>query len=168
MEVLIYNEEKTKQLLLEDCDLTKGQLIQDTLETIVPEKEEIAEEGHYETIAEYPNGGKDVVWVVDREGQAFEPEKVENIPIQVYVPYSEEYLLQQERTELRKQLEEHLTHSDYKVLKFLEGLISEEEFAAIKKQRQQWRDLINKLEKAFTLDEVEKIKKEKEQYFMVD
>ena len=61
MEVLIYNEEKTKQLLLEECDLTKGQLIQDTLETIVPEKEEIAEEGHYETIAEYPNGGKDVV-----------------------------------------------------------------------------------------------------------
>lgn len=168
MEILIYNEEKTKQLLLEECDLTKGQLIQDTLETIVPEKEEITEEGHYETIAEYPNGGKDVVWVVDREGQAFEPEKVESIPIQVYVPFSEERILQDIKIPLRHQLEELLTRSDYKVLKFIEGLIPEEEFAAVKKQRQQWRDLINKLEKAFTLDEVEKIKKEKEQYFMVD
>lgn len=25
----------------------------------------VAEEGHWETIAEYPNGGKDVVWVID-------------------------------------------------------------------------------------------------------
>lgn len=61
METIIYNEEKTIQLLLEDCDLTKGQLICDTLEKIVPEQEAVAEEGHYETIAEYPNGGKDVI-----------------------------------------------------------------------------------------------------------
>lgn len=168
MEVLIYNEEKTKQLLLEECDLTKGQLIQDVLERIVPEKEEIIEEGHYETIAEYPNGGKDVVWVVDKEGQAFEPEKIESVPIQVYIPYSEERIIQDIKIPLRHQLEEFLTHSDYKVLKFIEGLISEEELAPIKKQRQQWRDLINKLDRATTLEEVEKIKKEKEEYFIIE
>lgn len=29
----------------------------------------VKEEGHYETIAEYPNGGKDVKWVIDVPGQ---------------------------------------------------------------------------------------------------
>lgn len=168
METIIYNEEKTIQLLLEDCDLTKGQLICDTLEKIVPEQEAVAEEGHYETIAEYPNGGKDVIWVIDKPGQDYVPAKVENVPIQVYVPYSEEYLFQQKRTKLRNQLEERLTHSDYKVLKFLEGAISEGEFTSIKSQRQQWRDLINKIRQAKNLEELELIEEEQESYFMVD
>lgn len=32
----------------------------------------IKEEGHYETIAEYPNGGKDVKWVIDVPGQEYQ------------------------------------------------------------------------------------------------
>lgn len=30
--------------------------------------QDVEEEGHFETVAEYDNGGKDVEWVVDKEG----------------------------------------------------------------------------------------------------
>lgn len=39
-----------------------------------------------------------------------------------------------------------LQNTDYKLFKFLEGLISEEDWATIKTQRQQYRDEINRLE----------------------
>ena len=32
----------------------------------------VKEEGHYEIIAEYPNGGKDVKWVIDVPGQEYQ------------------------------------------------------------------------------------------------
>ena len=36
--------------------------------------------------------------------------------------------------------------TDYKAIKFSDGALSEEEYAPIRKQRQEWRDEINKLE----------------------
>ena len=39
-----------------------------------------------------------------------------------------------------------LKDSDYKATKHSEGLFSEEEYAPIKTERQQWRDKINELE----------------------
>lgn len=39
-----------------------------------------------------------------------------------------------------------LQETDYKAIKYAEGLISEEEYHPIKVQRQAWRDEINKLE----------------------
>lgn len=39
-----------------------------------------------------------------------------------------------------------LYESDYKAIKYAEGLLSEEEYNPIKIQRQQWRDEINQLE----------------------
>lgn len=42
----------------------------------------------------------------------------------------------------KKQLEE----SDYKAIKYAEGLLTEEEYAPIKAERQQMRDEINRLE----------------------
>ena len=44
------------------------------------------------------------------------------------------------------QLKQNLCDTDYKAIKFAEGLISEEDYAPIKKQRQQWRNEINLLE----------------------
>lgn len=49
----------------------------------------------------------------------------------------------------QKRLEELYTlliQSDYKTLKHIEGQISDDEFEAIKAQRQAWRDEINELE----------------------
>ena len=44
-------------------------------------------------------------------------------------------------------LKEELSASDYKAIKFAEGLISAEEYAPIKAARQELRDKINELEK---------------------
>ncbi len=43
-------------------------------------------------------------------------------------------------------LKQQLANTDYKAIKFAEGLISEEDYAPIKKQRQEWRNRINLLE----------------------
>ena len=43
-------------------------------------------------------------------------------------------------------LKQCLSDTDYKAIKYAEGLISEEDYAPIKKQRQQWRNEINLLE----------------------
>lgn len=43
-------------------------------------------------------------------------------------------------------LKQNLADTDYKAIKYAEGLISEEDYAPTKKQRQQWRNEINLLE----------------------
>ena len=56
----IYNENKTKEFSLEECNLELGYLITRN-EIVYHQKiEPIEEQGHYETIKEYENGGKDV------------------------------------------------------------------------------------------------------------
>ena len=44
-------------------------------------------------------------------------------------------------------LKQRLADTDYKAIKYAEGLISDEEYAETKQLRQEWRDEINKLEK---------------------
>lgn len=54
---------------LETYDNTKGYLVNDKVLIAHHEAvEAVEEQGHFETIAEYPNGGKDVEWVVDKPG----------------------------------------------------------------------------------------------------
>lgn len=51
---------------------------------------------------------------------------------------------QPSEAELRiMELKSLLAETDYKAIKYAEGLISEEEYAPIKAQRQEWRDEIN-------------------------
>lgn len=47
-----------------------------------------------------------------------------------------------------RDLKEALANSDYKLLKYLEGWMTEEEYAETKAQRQAWREEINELEAA--------------------
>lgn len=90
----VYNQNKTE--ILTEYDLSKGYLTTDYIEEVVPEVQAIEEQGHYETVAEYPNGGKDVKWVVDIAGVEYQPERIEKVPITVYVPFTEEELKQQQ------------------------------------------------------------------------
>ena len=46
-----------------------------------------------------------------------------------------------------RELIANLQSTDYKAIKYAEGLISAEEYAEIKAKRQEWRDEINRLEK---------------------
>ena len=53
---------------IENPDLTLGYLVDDTEPVEHPAVEGVEEVSHYETVAEYPNGGKDVQRVVDVPG----------------------------------------------------------------------------------------------------
>lgn len=47
-------------------------------------------------------------------------------------------------------LKQNLADTDYKAIKYAEGLISDEDYAETKKLRQQWRKEINQLENELT------------------
>ena len=145
----IYNEDKTKVLKEEKLDLEKGHLESDVIITHVPAKKGVPEEGHYEVIKEYDNGGKDVKWVVDKEGIPDIEEHDEYEDIQVYIPYTKEELNQQKIDKLTTEMEtvkKTLSDSDYKVLKHIEGYYTEEEFEEIKSYRENLREQIRELE----------------------
>ena len=52
----------------------------------------VAEQWHYETVAEYKNGGKDIRRVVDVPGVEAREAWDEEIAIQIYTPYTQEEL----------------------------------------------------------------------------
>ena len=87
----VFNEDKTQEL--KEYDLNKGHLKLDKLFIRHHEAvEEIKEQWHYETIAEYPNGGKDVEKIIDVPYQAPQEEYDEYEDIYVYIPYTSEEL----------------------------------------------------------------------------
>ena len=87
----VFNEDKTQEL--KEYDLNKGHLKLDKLFIRHHEAvEEIKEQWHYETIAEYPNGGKDVEKIIDVPYQAPQEEYDEYEDIYVYIPYTDEEL----------------------------------------------------------------------------
>lgn len=69
-----------------------------------PAQDAVEELSHYETVAEYPNGGKDVRKVIDRAAVPAAPAWTEQLPIQRYIRYTAEELAAQE--EARKQAEQ--------------------------------------------------------------
>lgn len=83
----IYNENMER---IERPDMTLGYLKSSTRTKHHEAVEGVQEVWHYETIAEYPNGGKDVRKVVDVPGVIAQTAWDEEIPIQIYVPYTQE------------------------------------------------------------------------------
>ena len=55
----------------------------------------------------------------------------------------------EELLEEKLRLQSFLINTDYKAIKFFEGVMSEEEFAPVRTQRQAARDRINELEALF-------------------
>ena len=134
----VYNQAKTQ--ILETYDLSKGYLKEDTITIHYEEVKAVEEQGHYETIAEYKNGGKDVKWVVDVEGVEYQAARDEEEPIQVYIEYTESELKRLENIKRIAKLKALLAASDYKAIKYAEGLITETEYAETKALRQSYRD----------------------------
>ena len=80
---------------IENPDLSLGWL-EDKTQTIHHDAVAGVEEvSHYETIAEYPNGGKDVRKVVDVPGVAAQDAYDEEVEVQRYVLYTAEELAEQ-------------------------------------------------------------------------
>ena len=85
----IYNEQMER---IEQPDLTLGYLRPGTRTEHHEAVEGVQEVWHYETVAEYPNGGKDVQKVVDIPGVEAKAAWDEDVPIQIYVPYTQDEL----------------------------------------------------------------------------
>lgn len=139
----IYNQSKTE--IIENPDLTKGYLIDDYLEKLVPATEPVAEESYYELIKEYPNGGRDVRRVVTKQGQAAQPAHIEKEEIKVYIPYTESELAAKKITYLKKLL----ANEDYKIIKCYEAQLKKLELPydidELTARRDSYRAEINEL-----------------------
>lgn len=86
-------DENNIELIEGQINLELGYLKPESIISIHHEAiEETKEVGHYEVIAEYPNGGKDVAWIIDVPGIKAKEAWDEYEDIQRYVLYTEEEL----------------------------------------------------------------------------
>ncbi|MCI6268511.1 MAG: hypothetical protein MR637_07800 [Clostridiales bacterium] len=103
-------DEKMERIV--DPDLTLGWL-EDTVRRVEHEEVPAVQEiWHYETAAEYENGGRDVVKVVDVPGVPAREAWEENVPIQIYHPYTQEQLEEIEAEKNRPTQEERLARME--------------------------------------------------------
>ena len=98
--------------VVENPDLTLGYLTDDTQPLEHPAQEAVAEVAHYETVAEYPGGGRDVRKVIDVPGVPAQAAWTEQVPVQRYIRYTEEELAardkERKKAEARKKLPERV------------------------------------------------------------
>ena len=107
---------------IENPDLTLGYLVDDTEPVEHPAVEGVEEVSHYETVTEYPGGGRDVRKVIDVPGVPARPAWTEQLPIQRYIRYTAEELAQRkEQAEAARKRQEVLD----KLPETLEALKSE-------------------------------------------
>lgn len=86
--------------LLESYDATKGRLVEARLFVCHHEAvEAVEEQGHWQTIAQYPNGGKDVDWIIDVPAVEAKEAWDEYEDILRFIPYTEEELAEREAAE---------------------------------------------------------------------
>ena len=93
---------------VENPDLTLGYLTDDTQPLEHPAQEAVAEVAHYETVAEYPGGGRDVRKIIDVPGVPAQAAWTEQVPIQKYVRYTAEELAAQEEERKKAEAREKL------------------------------------------------------------
>lgn len=123
----VFNEDKTIEL--KEYDLELGYLEADTLTTHIEAIEGVEEKGHYVTVREYPNGGKDVEWVVDAPGVEAVEEHDELEDICVYIPFTAEELTKKNLIKEKSALEEWLKDHDYIGTKIATGRATIEDYA---------------------------------------
>ena len=102
-------DENNIELTEEQINLELGYLRPESIISIHHKAvEEVKEVGHYEVIAEYPNGGKDVIWVIDVPGIEAKEAWDEYEDIQRYVLYTEEELAARDAEKKAKEEEAKL------------------------------------------------------------
>ena len=94
--------------IVEKPDLTLGYLVDDSEPLEHPAVEGVEEVSHYETVAEYPNGGRDVRKVIDTPGVAAKAAWIEQVPIQRYVRYTAEEMAAQEEARKKQEAKDQL------------------------------------------------------------
>ena len=94
--------------VVENPDLMLGYLTDDTQPLEHPAQKAVAEVAHYETVAEYPSGGRDVQRVVDVPGVPAKPAWTEQLPIKRYIRYTAEELAAQEEARKKQEAKDKL------------------------------------------------------------
>ena len=94
--------------VVEKPDLTLGYLTTSTEEVTHPAVEGVEEVNHYETVAEYPNGGRDVRKVIDVPGVPAQAAWTEQVPVQRYIRYTAEELAAQEEARKKQEAKDKL------------------------------------------------------------
>lgn len=144
----IFDETKTYEISESRIDLTRGYLIDD--KRVVAHHKAVVEQfeqGHYEVLKTYDNGGQDMKWVVDVPYVAPQEAYDEYEDIQVYVPFTDKELAEREIETLMR----NLADTDYQAIKYAEGVMTESEYAPIKSQREDWRYRINYLQAYYNI-----------------
>ena len=116
----IYNEQMER---IEHPDLTLGYLRPGTRMEHHEAVEGVQEVWHYETVAEYPNGGKDIRRVIDVPGVEAQAAWDEEIPIQIYVPFTQEELDRMEAERNKPTTEERIAQLEAQNETLLECLL---------------------------------------------
>ena len=133
----------TDDIELFDPDMAKGRTVTDKLLVKHHEAvEAVPEEGHWETVIEFPNGGKEVEWVVDVPGVRAQEAWDEYEDILRFIPFTELELATNRIVELKQLLQ----NTDYNILKIVEGASTLAECAEVIAKRASWRKEINDLE----------------------
>lgn len=101
------------------------------------------EKGHFEVVAEYPNGGKDVKWVVDVPAIPSVEAYDEYEKVYRFIPYTAKEIARRRIEELKQKLAD----TDYHILKIVEGATTLTECAEMIRNRARWRKEINEIEK---------------------
>ena len=94
--------------VVENPDLTLGYLVDDTEPVEHPAVEGVEEVSHYETVAEYSNGGRDVRKVIDVPGVPAQAAWTEQMPVQRYIRYTAEELAAQEEARKKQEAKDKL------------------------------------------------------------
>lgn len=132
----IYNQDM-QEITREACDLLRGRLEKRTRTVHIDAVQAVEEKGHWVTVAEYPNGGKDVDWVVDIPGVEGIEEHDEIEECQVYIPFTEDELHEREANRIRSQREYMFKRYIDRSPLWYEGLTTEQE-AELRTWRQAW------------------------------
>ena len=93
---------------IETPDLTLGYLVGGTEPVEHPAVEGVEEVSHYETVAEYPNGGRDVKKIIDVPGVPAQAAWTEQVPVQKYIRYTAEELAAQEEARKKQEAKDKL------------------------------------------------------------
>ena len=93
---------------IETPDLTLGYLVGGTEPVEHPAVEGVEEVSHYETVTEYPGGGRDVRKVIDVPGVPARPAWTEQLPIKRYIRYTAEELAAQEEARKKQEAKDKL------------------------------------------------------------
>ena len=138
-------DELDNELNANELDFSKGYLKEEKI--FIKHHDAISaveEQGHYETIREYPNGGRDVEWIIDVPEVEAKEAYDEYEDIQRFVKFTQKELNSFRIEELKQKLNE----TDYCVLKIAEGSATYDDYSEIIAKRREWRKEINNLEES--------------------